>query len=237
MHRSIRASALLSLLLPAAGLAQQAAEPPTVTVGASATVEREPDRAVVTLAVESEAPMAQAASQANAAAMSRVITALRRAGLTGTSVRTISVQLMPVYAPTTDGNKPPKITGYRAVNMVQATIDSIPRVGPVIDAAISAGANRVAGISFELKDAESARLEALAKAVEKARREADVVARAAGRRLGPALNISFGGDVSPPRPYYAERAMAMAQAAETPVEGGTLQISANVNVVFRLDPL
>jgi uncharacterized protein YggE len=34
---------------------------------------------------------------------------------------------------------------------------------------------------------------------------------------------------------YADRAMAM-QSADTPVEGGTISITATVHVVYRLDP-
>jgi len=223
-------------LLPGQLPAQEQTGPPTVTVDATATVEREPDRATVTLAVESEAPTAQAASQANATAMTRVMTALRSAGLPRAAIRTLSVQLAPVYSPASpDRQQPPRIVGYRATNMVVITIDSIARTGAIIDSAIGNGANRVAGISFELKDPESARLAALEMAVRKARREAEVVAAAAGRSLGEPLSITLGGG-GYPRPMYAERAMAMAQVADTPVEGGTLEITATVHVVFRLNP-
>jgi uncharacterized protein YggE len=226
-----------ALLVPAFAAAQERMEPPTINVDATATIEREPDRAVVMLAVESEAPTAQAASQANANAMSRVLSGLRSAGLSSQSIRTVSVQLVPVYAPVGPSREePPRIAGYRAINMVQVTVDSLTRVGRLIDSAIGSGANRVAGISFELKDPESARLAALEAAVQKARREAEVVAAAAGRALGEPISISLGGASYPPRPMYAERAVAMAQAADTPIEGGTLEITATVHVVFRMNP-
>lgn len=229
---------LLGILMPACAAAQERVDSPTVSVDASATIERAPDRAVLVLAVESEAAEAQAASSANAETIGRVIAALRQTGLTGPAVRTLSVRLMPVYAPASpDRQQAPRIVAYRAINTVQVTIDSIPRVGPVIDAAIGAGANRVAGLSFELRDPESARLEALDSAVARARREAETVARAAGHRLGPPVEIRVGPGGEPPRPMmYAERAVAMAQAADTPVEEGTLEITATVHVVFRLIP-
>jgi hypothetical protein len=229
---------MMALVLPASGAAQERTDPPTLSIDASASVEREPDRAVVTLAVENEGATAMSAAQGNAATMDRVIAALRRAGLTGTTIRTVSVQLMPVYSGTGgERNDPPKIAGYRAVNMVQVTVDTIARVGPLIDAATTAGANRVAGISFELKDAQSAREMALTRAIEKARREGEIVARAAGRTLGEPISISLSSPVGPPRPVmYAERGIAMAQSVQTPVEGGTLEITATVHVVFRLNP-
>jgi len=228
---------LVAMLVPSAALGQERTDPPALSIDASASIEREPDRAVVTLAVESEATTALAASQANAATMERVLAALRRAGLPANAIRTVSLQLMPVYSGTGgQRDEAPKIAGYRALNMVRVTVDSIPRVGAVIDAGTSAGANRVAGISFELKDAQAAREAALTMAVEKARREAEIVARAAGRSLGEPISISLSSPMGPPRPMYAERGVAMAQMASTPVEGGTLEISATVHVVFRLNP-
>jgi uncharacterized protein YggE len=228
---------LLAMLVPSAALAQEQTDPPTISIDATATIEREPDRAVVTLAVESEGTTALAASQANAATMERVLAALRRTGLTGTAIRTVSLQLHPVYSGTGgERDEAPKIAGYRAINMVQVTVDTIARVGPVIDAGTNAGANRVAGISFELKDAQAAREEALTLAVEKAKREAEIVARAAGRTIGEPISITLSSPMYPPRPMYAARGVAMEQMASTPVEGGTLEISATVHVVFRLNP-
>jgi uncharacterized protein YggE len=109
----------------------------------------------------------------------------------------------------------------------------------VIDAAIGAGANRVANLTFELRDEESARLEAIAMAMAKAKREAEVVAGAAEQRLGPPLNITTNSGMSRPRAMYAERAvMDMAAAAPPPpIEAGSLTISASVTVVYRLDDM
>ena len=226
----------IGLLVPATLAAQGREGPPTVTVDASASVERTPDRAVLTLAVESEAGTAQAASRANAEAMARVIAALRQAGLQGPAVRTLSIQLSPVYSPAPAGRQEPVITGYRALNMVEATVDSLARTGAVIDAAIGSGANRLANLSFGLRNPDEARLAALTAAMDQAKREAETVARAAGRVLGPPLEISLSSPMPGPRPMFAERAVAMAQSVETPVEAGPLSIMATVHVVYRLDP-
>jgi uncharacterized protein YggE len=109
-------------------------------------------------------------------------------------------------------------------------------MGGIIDTAIGSGANRVANISFRLRDQHSAHIEAVAIAMRNARREAEAIAEAAGERLGPPLNITTGGYYAPPpppMPMYAARDMEMAQAP-TPVETGTLTIIANVNVVYQL---
>src|SRR6185503_16504936 len=90
----------LAVPVPAVGLGQQPLPPPerTITVNANATVEREPERAVILLAVESPATTAKVAAQANATKMDALIAALRRLGISGPLIRTVSYQLQPEYA-------------------------------------------------------------------------------------------------------------------------------------------
>jgi uncharacterized protein len=231
----------LACLAPSATWGQQNTQPavPVVTVSATATVEREPERAQLLLAVETTGPTAREASQANAARMDALIAALRRLGISGPNVRTISYNLQPAYAhsarPPDAGMTEPRITGYQASNMVQVTIDSVPRVGPIIDGAIQAGANRVASLSFELKDPQSARVEALRLAMVKAQAEAAAIARAAGQRLGAPLNITTGGYAVPfATEGFAMQARAM-QDVPTPIEAGTLKVTAQVTVTYKLE--
>lgn len=227
-----------ALLLPAAAAAQQPVEQPrTLTVSATAYVERAPDQAVLTLAVESESSNARDASQANASKMEKVVAALRQARIPADRIRTVSYELQPQYARENRGEDPPRIVGYRAINRVQVTIDAIDRVGPALDASIEAGANRADELYFRLKDATDARLEALRLATAKAKREAQTIAQAADETLGVAQSIHTDSYMppQPPSPMY-DRAMAMemAKAPSTPVEAGTLRVSANVTIVYRL---
>ncbi|HSJ09949.1 MAG TPA: SIMPL domain-containing protein [Longimicrobiales bacterium] len=227
------------LAMPAALSAQQqpVEQPRTLTVNGTATVEKEPEQGVVLLAVESEAPGAREAAEANATKMSQIIPALRRAGVAERNIRTTSYELRPEYARQQNNEQAPRIAGYRAINMVQVTVDTVARMGAVIDAAISTGANRVANISFRLRDARAAHLEAVAQAMRNARREAEIIAEAAGEVLGPAHSIHTGGfapPAPPPMPYARMDMVEMQQAAPTPIEAGTLTVMAHVTVVYRL---
>jgi uncharacterized protein YggE len=223
----------LLLAAPAAAFAQQPPKPPTLSVDGFASVEREPERGVLTLAVETESTTARDAARANAEAMTRVTGELRRSGIPPTMIRTTAYGLEPVYAPA-QRDSAPRITGYRAFNGVRVTIDSIGRIGATIDAAIAAGANRVASLSFELRNPDEAREAALAEAMARARREAETVARAAGRKLGPPIEIQVGSASVGPGPMPGARFALQAEAV-TPVEGGTITVTASVHVVFRLD--
>lgn len=231
--KKILFAALIVLPVPVAGQ-QIAPGERTISISATAMVERAPDQAVILLAVESEGTTARTAAAANSAKMDRVIAALKAVPIPATSIRTVSYELQPQYSQVP--NKEPRISGYRAVNQVQVTLDAIDKVGPTIDAALGAGSNRVSDLSFGIKDAAGARMEALKKAVEKARAEADVIARAAGQALGVALMINADQyNPQPPRPVMYRMSADMAQAAApTPVEGGTMQVGASVSIVYRL---
>lgn len=224
---------LALLLLPAALPAQEAEAPRTLTVAAQGTVERTPDQAVLSLAVESESGNARDAARNNASKMERVLNALRRAGLPADRIRTTAYQLHPVYARQERPEEPPRISGYRAINQLQVVIEALDRVGPALDAAIDAGANRASNLQFQLKDPGSARLEALKLATAKARSEAEAVAAAAGEVLGPIQSISTDSWAPSPRPMEYARAMAM-ERADTPVEAGTLGVTASVSITYRL---
>jgi len=72
-----------------------------------------------------------------------------------------------------------------------------------------------------------ARRQALADAIAKARGDADAMARAAGGKLGPLLEIATtdeGGDG--PRPLFRAR---MSASAPTPIEAGELTVRVRVN--------
>ncbi|MEJ2504097.1 MAG: SIMPL domain-containing protein [Gemmatimonadota bacterium] len=208
-------------------------QPRTVTVSANASVARIPDRARIHLAVESPAETARQASEANARAMDAVLRAVRELGIDPGRIQTRRLELRPRYDRPREGE--PRIVGYTAVNQVQVRIDDLDRVGPVVDAAVGAGANQVTGIDFELSDPSEAYHEALRTAIDRARDEAGVAADALGETLGPPLQVSTGGlQVPTPTPRYRMEALSMAADAAPPVEAGELQVQAHVTIVFLL---
>lgn len=224
---------------PAGAVQVQDNQEPTVTVSGRGEVEAEPDRALIYFAVETEGESAQEAGEANAALMTEVTAAVRAAaqGVDGFEVTTSGYSLSPRYT-VPEGDRIQEISGYVARNSLQVTVDDVSRVGALIDTALGAGANRVANLSFEVRDPDPFRAEALRDAVLTARAEAEVMATALGMVLGPAIDVQGGADVPYPMPYYQRDVafMEMAQAAPTPIEAGPLTISASVTIRFRLDP-
>jgi uncharacterized protein len=208
--------------------------PPQLNITATGSVEVTPDRARVTLGVDTEAKTAQEAAQANAALQTRIIEAVRKAGIPAASIRTSGYNVAPrqEYIPET---RTWRVDGYQVTNLVVIVVEPVSKAGEVIDAALTAGANRVAGLTFEVKDATAAREEAMTKAVERARREADIVARAAGGTVAGLLELSVTSMDNTPRPMM-EMAMMRSEAAQTPISEGTQSVMVSVNTRWAFQP-
>ncbi len=239
MKRTILGATLWTMLATTVPLtAQQPQSEPFVMVQGTAEVRIPSDRARLGFMVETQAATARDAASQNAERMEQTVRALREAGGQTVTVETGGYQLNPIYRrPAREQENVPTIEAYRAVNHVRVRTDDLTRVGGLIDAGISAGANRISSLTFEARDTEPARLDAVRQAVAKARAEAEAAASALGATLGPPQEVNVGMDYTyPPTPPLMRGAVAfdMAQAAPTPVEPGEQVVRANVSVRYRL---
>lgn len=237
---AIRIVSLLTLFLGMPLWAQQRPDlpppPPVLMVNGNSEVRVAPDEAIVRLGVLRQGNTARVAQEQTNAAATAILAALAKVPIPNTLIQTSSLRLDPVYANQRAENETPRIVGYRASNTVSVRVQNLSLVGPVIDAALQAGANQLDGVQFQLKDDVPARERALKEAVGDARRKAQVMADALGVRLGAVMEISEGG-VSV-RPYGADGAvfMARAEAAATPVSPGEVEVRAAVSVRYRIEP-
>src|SRR5947208_1577802 len=123
-------------------------------VTGDATVQAQPDTAILTVAVVTQNASASEAQSENASKTDAVVRALKAAAGPGAEVKTSGYSLQPQYA--YKEGAPPTITAYVARNAVNVTTASLDRVGALIDAAARAGANNVEGLAFTLRRDETA---------------------------------------------------------------------------------
>ena len=208
---------------------------PSIAVTGTAEVSAPPDRAMVSLGAVVEAKNALDAQKQIAQIMQRVINEVKSQGIPEEKIRTAGLSLNPVYshpAPKAlQDPEAPRIVGYRASNTVRVQVDDMERVGAVIDAGITAGANQLNSLSFDLRDDLKFRKQALQLAAQEARAKAEAIASALNLQLGEVIEVREEGG-SPPHPV--ERRFAAPAAAATPVQPGQVQVSAAVTVRFRL---
>ena len=229
MKHLLSFAAVTATLLAAPALAQTV-PPPAISVIGEATVSVPPDQAQIDGGVTSDAKTAREASDANNAAMGKVLLALKGAGIDEKDTQTSRLSLQPQYAPNRSGPSP--ITGYRASNRVTIRLRDVTKVANAIDVLVGAGANDIGGINFMVSQASKLLDEAREKAVADARRKAEIYARAAGVTLGEPLSISEEGS---PAPVFRGK-MAAPMAAGAPVAQGEETLSVTVTVSWAIKP-
>lgn len=235
----------LAFSFPGAAMAHDnqpaiAATSTLLTISAEGKSTRTPDLAGFSAGVTTEGKTAGEAMSANAAAMTRVIAALRKAGVADKDIQTSSINLNPVYGqpvvgPNGQVTNEPRIVGYQAINMVTIRARDIKNFGKVLDALVASGANQISGPSFQMSDPTAAQDEARISAMKAARARADLYARAAGLRVVRIVSISEGGGYGPPQPVFAMAKMA-SDSASTPVQSGEVEAQVSVTVQFELAP-
>jgi uncharacterized protein YggE len=201
-------------------------------VSAEGRVTRVPDVATIRAGVVTQAPTAAAALAANAQRMSRVLAAVKRAGVAERDVRTASVGLSPQYR-YADGQAP-AITGYQATNTVAIRFHDVAASGAILDALVGEGANQIEGPSLTIDHPDAALDEARADAVKRARARADLYAKAAGMSVSRIISIAESGQNdggSPPPMPYARMDKA---AASTQLAAGETDVSVTISVRFLL---
>ncbi|MDA9464234.1 SIMPL domain-containing protein [Bradyrhizobium sp. CCBAU 53415] len=205
--------------------------PSAVTVSGEATISAAPDLAHIDAGVANDAKTAKEASDANNAAMGKVLLALKGAGIAEKDYQTSRLSLQPQYGQNKSSGASP-VVGFRASNRVTVKIRDVTKVAGVIDALVNAGANDIGNISFEVTQASKLLDDAREQAVADARRKAEVYAKATGVTLGAPLSISEGGA---PVPLFKAR-MAAPMAAPAAVAPGEETLSVTVNVSWSIKP-
>jgi len=212
-------------------------EPPAmISVTGEAQVSVPPDQAQIDGGVTSEARTAREASDANNAAMGKVLLALKGAGIEEKDYQTSRLSLQPQNSSSRPGG-PSTIVGYRASNRVTIRLRDITKVANVIDTLVGAGANDIGGINFTVSQASKLLDEAREKAIADARRKAEIYARAAGVTLGAPLSITEGGAAGPILYRRVAAPMAMAASGAAVAQGEeTLQVTVSVSWAIKKEP-
>ncbi|MEW6244932.1 MAG: SIMPL domain-containing protein [Bacillota bacterium] len=203
-------------------------EPRVMVMDGEGLVQLKPDRAVVTLGVQTQAETAQKAQSENARLMQQVIAAVKSLGIRESDMKTAGFNLFPVwdYQPEKEGS--PRVIGFRVHNTLSITVYKIDIVGRILDTAVSAGANSVEGVQFSVKDPSAARLEALKLAMADAKTKAETVASTIGATVTDVLVVEENYSESPGIIRYS----AAKVMEDTAILPGDMIITARLRVKF-----
>jgi hypothetical protein len=200
----------------------------TVTVTGEASLKVKNDEAVLRLGVVTKAQSAKEAAAANAKIMTDVKKAIIHMGVPADKIETqrYDVEYKKDDTP---------VRTYETGNAFRVKVQDTEKAGQIIDAAVSAGVNRIDSIVFIAKNVNAAKEEALKRAIENAKEKAKIMAEALGKRIVNVVSIEENSVSYVPR--YASRSASMLLAAKeavTPLEGGESTVQATVTIVFEI---
>jgi uncharacterized protein YggE len=210
--------------------------PPSLVTSGQAEEKVTPDRVSVLVNVQTRAATAAAAAAENARRTRAVLDALAALGLAKDQLSTEGYTAYPEMNYDRPGNTP-KVVGYVVTNSVRAESKRVDQAGPIIDAALGAGANMINGLSFYASSIEEPRRRAIGAAVASARADAEAMAEASGGTLGGLLELSTQGPTVPPRPMFDLAARAkVAMAEPTPINPGQQTVTVFVTARWAFVP-
>ena len=198
----------------------------TISVTGTNTELADPDTAIITLSIETNAKTANEAVAENSKKTNAVLTKLKRMLSPSDKIKTSSYSVQPVYSYNSSKNV---LTGYKVVNQIKITTSQVKNTGTFIDAAVENGANTVSNINFTVEN-KNLYNTVLSKAAKDAKEQAAVVACALGVRLIGVKQASVSYDNNRYPAMYFKREASALGTASTPVEPGEVEIKANVNV-------
>ena len=210
----------------------------TIQVSGTGSVSAAPDEVIIYLAVQTQDTSATTAVNENAALMAKVMQALTTLGINQSDIQTSSYTLtiqsltsttypMQNIQPSSKSNA--TTVQYVATNAIQITLTNTSLVGRALDAATNAGVNEVNGITFTFTPQLTASLQkqAIQLATQDAANQAEAIASTLGLKIiGPtSITPSYN------QPFY--QTSAAPSANPTPIEPGTLQLTAQVQTTYE----
>jgi uncharacterized protein len=204
-----------------------------VEVSGEGSVGAAPDFARVTLGVTTAGKTAGEAMEANAKAANALLSLIKSEGVAPADIQTSEVSISPMFSQPSPGETTaPTITGYSVSNTVSVTLRDIPRLGALLDKAVTAGANSIYGIGFGHNNLSGLLDKARPLAVADARRKAEIFASAGGTRIGRLMVLTEEPSRQPPIAF--SRAYAASAPAPTPIEAGEDRLTVTVTARFEL---
>ncbi|MGX9132898.1 SIMPL domain-containing protein [Rummeliibacillus sp. JY-2-4R] len=200
-----------------------------ITVTGTGKIDVAPNYAQVQVEVITQGDDVKTAGQQNAATMNRVIQALLSLGISREDIQTALYNIAPKYD-YIDGKQ--VFRGYEVTNAVTVKIRDINQVGNVLDTAVKNGANSVSSIQFKIDHEDRYYNQALSLALRDAQIKAKTITETMHLHIPPhPIEIVEESNAQPPIVYKS--ASLATQNFGTPIEQGTMTISANLRVKFQ----
>lgn len=230
------------LILSANVLAQNASEPPLITVTGQAEVRVPPDEVVFTLGVESVDKDILAAKKRTDDSVREVLAIARKNNVKPEDVQTSYISIQPKY--NTDDldyeqrrrvNR--ELLGYQVSKTIAVILRDITRFDSLLSDVLKAGVTQLSNLQFRDSKIRQHRDQARAMAIKAAQQKAQLLAGQIGQSIGPAHSITESSVT--PYSNVTQNVAGVAGQRDEESEGaiapGSISVTAQVTVKFKLN--
>lgn len=212
--------------------------PRTISASGTGEIHAEPDRAFVTLGAEARKLKMEDARAEVAKTVEAVLKLTRELKIDPKHVRTTRINVQPEYNWENNARERTLI-GYYVSRQIEIDLRNLDQLGVLLERSFDLGVNQAGDPRLDSSKRRELERQALAKAVEDARLNAEAAAKAAGARLGSARTISANtGFTPPPAPFMRVKgpmAEAASDIAQT-YQSGQMEFTGAVQVQYDLIP-
>ena len=211
----------------------------TITVQGTGQATMAPDVARVSFTVQNTAKTVSDAQAATTKQANAAIDFVKGQGVADKDVKTLSYNINPQYSYTScSPNIPcpnsPKVTGYQVSETIQVTMRDLTKVGDMLSGLGSLEVQNVSGPAFALDDSTAGYDAARADAIDKARTQAELLAKQLGVHLGKIVNFSESSGGYPVPMMYGLGGAESKAAAAPSVPVGENTYNASVSVTYEI---
>lgn len=128
----------------------------------------------------------------------------------------------------------PKITGYQVNQSFEVKVRNLDKVSGILDGLVSAGANQVNNLGFQIDEPDKLKSEARALAIADAKKKADDLKNQLGIRLGRIVNFSENSGGWPGPIYMMEAKTADGRGSGPSLPTGENEITINVTITYQI---
>ncbi|MFZ3071287.1 MAG: SIMPL domain-containing protein [Anaerolineaceae bacterium] len=208
----------------------------TLSVSGTGTVTLVPDIAYINIGVHSEAENVTTSLNDNNELATAISTALQAEGIAEKDIQTANFNVYPMQKYDEMGQ--PSGTVYVVENTVYVTVRDLSNLGKLLDIAITAGANNIYGINFDVADRDTALEQARDLAIQDGKEKAQAVADVAGVTLGAIQSINVAGS-SYVQTYKGNYGIGGGGEASSdtsvPVSAGQIVITYDANLIYEIN--
>jgi len=218
----------------------------SVQVSGTAVVNVVPDRASITLGVQSNATSISTVQLINTTVTEKVFAALKAMNIEAKDISTDQYITEPVY----ESYDSLTVKGYRISNSIAVTLRDVSKTSDLIAAALGAGANQIINVEFYTSELRKYRDQARDMAIKAAQEKAQTLASGVGAEAGCVIHIDentwssyYGGWYGSSQNSLSNVSQNVAPSAGSgdgsmsengPVSLGQISVQATVDVTFGL---